>query len=113
MGLGAYALANQHIFRNVVAPLQTDYVFPNTTFAFPLFFLQFTPATVLIIGFVVFTCFFFIKRIWPPVVNRIFCMKTKTDVIKVIDSFDAGMVPYSDAMKAWQKSAFNSEYVTG
>ena len=52
-----------------------------------MFFTQFTPATPLLVFFVVFVIFYIIKLCKPPLLNKMFCMKTKDDVMDVMDKY--------------------------
>lgn len=99
VGVGAWAFQNQMIFQNKVLELETDNVFPRNSFHPSHFFTQLTPATPLVIAFVVFVAFRVIKGNWPYIVNQLFCMTTKRDIKAHIEKVE--MKTYSRALKDW------------
>ena len=74
VGVGAWAFQNQMIFQNKVLELETDNVFPKSSFHFSNLFTQLTPATPLVIFFVVFIVFRVIKAKCPHIMNQLFCI---------------------------------------
>lgn len=77
--------------------MESQFVFPNSSFKLSNYFTQLTPATALIISFVFFSACRIIKRYSPATLNKMFCMTTSKEVTKVFDA-DVELLPFSSAM---------------
>jgi hypothetical protein len=88
VGVGAWAFQNQMIYANKVLILETSNVYPANSFRFMNFFNQLTPATPLVLFFVVFIAFRVIKGTWPYILNQLFCIMPARDVDKMIEEVE-------------------------